>query len=72
MPTLHWRHTAAAGAIVTGIAMGMRDALGEKQDGPEVVVEVHDDEPEPDDPIVLYFHPEVPEATLVLLRRRSF
>ena len=63
------RHTAAAGAVVTGIGLGLRQALGEKRDGPAVVVEEREQEPEPDDPIWLFFHPEVPEATLVVLRR---
>ena len=63
------RQGAAAGAVVTAMALGMRDVLAPPTEGPAVVVPY----PELDDtgePITLYFHPEVPEATLVLLRRR--
>ena len=51
------------------MALGMRDVLGPPKEGPAVVVP-YPDLDDLDEPITLYFHPEVPEATLVLLRRR--
>jgi len=68
MSALEWRQRAAAGAVVTGISLGVREALGEQRDEPAIVIEARDVDPDPNDPIVLFFHPEVPEATLVLLR----
>ena len=51
------------------MALGMRDALGPPKEGPAVVVPYPETE-DPSDSITLFFHPEVPEATLVLLRPR--
>jgi hypothetical protein len=55
------------GAGVTlALALGLRDALQPKKAVPVVIP---DPGGEPlDDDIVLFFHPQVPEATLVLLR----
>ena len=63
------REQAAATGVVTAMALGMRDVHGPPNEGPAVVVpypEIDDN----DEPITLYFHPEVPEATLVRLRPR--
>ncbi len=54
-------------ALVTGLTLGMRDALRPDPDRPVVVVE-DSGEPPPAGKVTLYFHPEVPEATLVLVR----
>lgn len=56
------------GATFTaGLALGLREVLAPEPDSPIVVI---DDvrEPPPLGPVTLYFHPEVPEATLVLVR----
>ncbi len=55
-------------ALVTGLALGFRDALRPAPDEPVVVIE-DADEPPPTGSVTLYFHPQVPEATLVLVRR---
>ena len=54
-------------ALVTGLTLGVREALGPERDEPAIVVEVSG-EPPPPGRVTLYFHPEVPEATLVLVR----
>ncbi len=54
-------------ALVTGLTLGLRDALDPERDRPVVVVE-DAAEPPPEGKVTLYFHPEVPEATLVLVR----
>lgn len=58
---------AAAGALVTALSLGLRDALGVPRPRPAVVVDHAGDPPELE-PLTLFFHPSVPEATLVLVR----
>jgi hypothetical protein len=59
---------AAAGALVTALSLGLRDALGGPRSRPAVVVD-HAGDPPQLEPLTLFFHPSVPEATLVLVRR---
>ncbi len=63
-----WSRRAVGVALVTGLALGFRDALRPEPDEPIVVID-DADEPLPTGSVTLYFHPEVPEATLVLVRR---
>ena len=66
-PQPSWSRRALGVALVTGLALGFRDALRPEPDEPVVVVE-EAGEPPPVGSVTLYFHPEVPEATLVLVR----
>jgi len=61
-----WRMRTAGAALATGLALGFQDAL-EPRDPPPVVTPERK-EKSVRDRIVLYFHPQVPEATLVLIR----
>jgi hypothetical protein len=61
-----WRMRTAGAALATGLALGFQDAL-EPRDPPPVVTPERRDKALRDR-IVLYFHPQVPEATLVLIR----
>ena len=61
-----WRMRTAGAALATGLALGFHDAL-EPKDPPPVVTPERK-EKSVRDRIVLYFHPQVPEATLVLIR----
>jgi len=61
-----WRMRTAGAALATGLALGFQDAL-EPRDPPPVVTPERREKP-CRDRIVLYFHPQVPEATLVLIR----
>src|ERR671925_654896 len=61
-----WRMRTARAALTTGLALGFQDAL-EPRDPPPVVTPERKEKPVRDR-IVLYFHPQVPEATLVLIR----
>lgn len=63
-----WRMRTAGAALATGLALGFQDAL-EPRDPPPVVTPERK-EKSVRDRIVLYFHPQVPEATLVLIRWR--
>lgn len=60
-----WRRRGAATALVTGLTLGVAEALDQRRDLP-IVIEHYREEPEGD--VVVYFHPDVPEATLVLVR----
>lgn len=61
-----WRRRGAATALVSALVLGIQAALGPKKKAP-IVIDHRLDEPAGDG-IALYFHPEVPEATLVLIR----
>ncbi|MDQ3945863.1 MAG: hypothetical protein M3357_12065 [Actinomycetota bacterium] len=61
-----WRSRGAATALVSTLVLGIQAALGPKKKVP-VVIDHLLDEPA-GEAITLYFHPEVPEATLVLIR----
>ena len=61
-----WRMRTARAALTTGLALGFHDALEPKDPPPVVTPERR--EKAVGDRIVLYFHPQVPEATLVLIR----
>lgn len=63
---LRWRKRGAATAIVSALVLGIQAALGPKKKVP-VVIDHRQDEPPPE-AITLFFHPEVPEATLMLIR----
>jgi hypothetical protein len=61
-----WRLRTAGATLVTGLALGLQDALEPREPAPVVTPERRDNPVH--DRIVLYFHPHVPEATLVLIR----
>lgn len=60
-------HLARA-ALAAGLTFGLRDALEPVPEAPVVVVDDDVEEPLPEHGVTLFFHPEVPEATLVLVR----
>ena len=57
----------ASAAVVGAVALGLRDTFRPRDPVP-VVVDYAGDPPELED-VTLFFHPEVPEATLVLVRK---
>ena len=61
-----WRRRGAATALVSALVLGIQAALGPKKKVP-IVIDHRLDEPAGEG-ITVYFHPEVPEATLVLIR----
>jgi hypothetical protein len=50
--------------------LGPTEADEARRRADEAVAEAPSTEPKPDEEIILYLHPDVPEASLVLLRRR--
>jgi hypothetical protein len=61
-----WRMRTAGATLVTGLALGFQEAF-DRPDPPPVIAPDRRDDPLREE-IALYFHPEVPEATLVLIR----
>ena len=61
-----WRRQPVAAAIVSALVLGIQSALGPRKKVP-IVIDHHLDEPPPED-FILFFHPQVPEATLVAIR----
>jgi hypothetical protein len=62
-----WRRRSAAGAMMTGIAFGMQEALDRKRKEVPIVQQV-DGDPGPQGPIELQFDPEHPEKTVAVIR----
>ena len=60
-----WRTRTAHAAVASALVLGVQETLRRKEEVP-IVVDDRRDEPVGD--FVLFFHPEVPEATLVLVR----
>ena len=56
----------AGAALASALVLGMQDAVQPRVPVP-IVVEYAGDPPELED-VTLFFHPTVPEATLVLVR----
>ncbi|HVW35352.1 MAG TPA: hypothetical protein VHL53_22660 [Acidimicrobiia bacterium] len=61
-----WRLRTAGAALATGLTLGFSEVLDPREPAPIVAPERT--ERPARDRIVLYFHPQVPEATLVLIR----
>lgn len=62
-----WRRRSAAGAMMTGIAFGLQEALDTKRKEPPIVQQV-DGDPGPQGPIELQFDPDHPEKTVAVIR----
>jgi hypothetical protein len=56
----------AGAALTTGLALGLQSTFEPPEPAPVVVPERRESPVR--DRIVLFFHPQVPEATLVLIR----
>jgi hypothetical protein len=62
-----WRKTTASGAVLTAIALGLRDALDAEREPPSIVQPVPGG-PGLDGPIDLHLDPDHPEATVAVIR----
>ena len=62
-----WRKRAVACSVATAIALGLREAL-EGPVTPAPIVVDHDGEPGGGERVTLFLHPDIPEASLVLVR----
>jgi hypothetical protein len=63
-----WRRRSAAGAMMTGIAFGMQEALDRKRKEAPIVQQVDGDPSGPQGPIELQFDPDHPEKTVAVIR----
>jgi hypothetical protein len=63
-----WRRRSATGAILTGIAFGLRQALELPREEPAIVVQAPGEPPGPPRPMQLHMDPDHPEETWVILR----
>jgi hypothetical protein len=63
-----WRRRSATGAILTGIAFGLRQALELPKEDPAIVVEAPGEPPGPPQPMELHMDPDRPEETWVIVR----
>ncbi len=63
-----WMKRSATGAVMTGIAVGLREALEPRRPEVGFVIEASDPD-EPDGPIEMRFDPDSPQNTVAVIRR---
>jgi hypothetical protein len=61
-----WSRRTVGAALASGLMLGFRETRRRKE--PVAIVVDDRREPLPAEGVTLFFHPEVPEATLVLVR----
>lgn len=67
-PVASWRRRSAMGAVLTGLALGLKEVF-EPDDEAQIVVEV-DDEGLPNDlPVQLFLDPDSPAGSLCIVHR---
>ena len=60
---------SATGAVMTGIAVGLKEALQSKTKEVPFVIEARGEPDDPDKPIDLRFDPDNPKDTVAIIRR---
>ncbi len=65
----NWMKRSATGAVLTGITIGLQQALEVPRKQPAFVIEASDDLDDPDRPIDLRFDPDSPADTVAIIRR---
>lgn len=66
-----WRGSLAGGAVLAGIALGLKEVFDPEPDGGSMIEVVRDTGTEPVDGVTLYFVPDDPQATVAVVRRRA-
>ena len=64
-----WRKRTTAGAVMTGIAVGLQQALELPRQEPAFVIEASGEPEDPNRPIDLRFDPDSPADTVAIIRR---
>jgi hypothetical protein len=64
-----WMKRSATGAVMTGIAVGLQQALELPKQQPAFVIEASGEPDDPDKPIDLRFDPDSPADTVAVIRR---
>lgn len=67
-PLARWRRSSASGIVLTGIALGLREALEHDKERPAMVQPAPEGESADQRPFELYLDPDHPEATLAVVR----
>jgi hypothetical protein len=65
----NWMKRSAAGAVMTGIAVGLQEALEPRRKEVPFVIEADGQPDDPDAPILLKFDPDSPADTVAIIRR---
>jgi hypothetical protein len=65
----NWMKRSATGALMTGIAVGLQQALELPRQQPAFVIEASGEPEDPDRPIDLRFDPDSPEDTVAIIKR---
>ena len=60
---------SATGAVMTGIAVGLKEALQPQKKEVPFVIEARGEPDDPDKPIDLHFDPDSPADTVAIIRR---
>ena len=67
-PAGEWRRRLAAGAVRSGVALGLRHGVYGEKERPAVVVEARDHDFWPPRPVELHFLPDAPAQTWAVVR----
>jgi hypothetical protein len=65
----NWMKRSATGAILTGISIGLQQALEAPRQQPAFIIEANDEPDDTDGPIELKFDPDSPANTVAIIRR---
>jgi len=63
-----WMKRSATGAVLSGIALGLQQALEGRREQPAFVMEAPGEPEDPDAPITLHFDPDDPTRTVAVVR----
>jgi hypothetical protein len=66
-----WMKRSSTGAIMTGISLGLREALQPAVKEPAFMIEASGQPEDPDNPIELHFDPDNPADTVAIIRQPS-
>ncbi len=66
-----WMKRSAAGAVMTGIAVGLHEALEPERPAVPFVIEAPGDPHDPDGRIDLRFDPDSPSGTVAVIRQSA-
>jgi hypothetical protein len=64
-----WMKRSATGAVMTGISLGLREALEQTKNEPALMIEASGQPDDPDHPIELHFDPDNPADTVAVIRQ---
>ncbi len=67
-----WRGSLAGGAVLAGIALGLREVLDHEPDAGAMIEVVRDTGAQPVDGVTLCFVPDDPQATVAIVPRTGW